>query len=104
MTPLRLEDPFAYLCKRHRRGEIYKAASLSDPITDLACQIHLGTEFPDWLTINKQKKGTYFLEIGQRPHSRNPFDRVTHKSLTYSTKGQLYMTQTLYRPPQEITS
>ncbi len=48
--------------------------------------IHLGTEFhhvPDWLTINKHRiKGTSYLQIGQPPHSRNPFDHVTHKSLT----------------------
>ncbi len=27
-VPLRLEDPFANLCKRHREGEIYSATSL----------------------------------------------------------------------------
>ncbi len=70
VAPLRLKDPFANLCKRHGKGEIYRATSLSELITDVCSQIHLETEFQrcsfDWLTINKQKKGTPYLEIGQR--------------------------------------
>ncbi len=51
MMPLRLEDPFVNLWKRHRKEEIYRATSLSDhKLQDL---LHINAQLND--AINKEK-------------------------------------------------
>ncbi len=46
MAPLRMEDAFVNLCKRHRKGEIYRATSLSELITDLSYHLYTISESP----------------------------------------------------------
>ncbi len=54
MAPLHLEDPFANLCKRHRKGEIYRAISLST------------TNSQDLLNINAQLNDAITRKTGLR--------------------------------------